>query len=207
MTAARLLPFLLIASACGSAAGQGDARGPVVFADNCAPCHGYAGEGKPSIATPAIAGLPSWYVEAQLGKFRGGMRGAHVDDAPGLRMRPMARALDEEDVSRIAAHVGSMPVQTPDRSAVPHGDAEAGKALYATCTACHGPEGKGNEQLNAPPIAQLDDWYMVTQLHNFKHGLRGAADGDITGAQMRPMAMTLADDQAVADVVAYISTL
>jgi hypothetical protein len=30
---------------------------------------------------------------------------------------------------------------------------------------------------------------------------------DTTGAQMRPMAMTLANDQAVADVVAYIKTL
>ena len=206
MTAARLLPFLLIASACGSAAGQGDARGPVVFADNCAPCHGYAGEGNASIAAPAIAGLPTWYVEAQLGKFRGGMRGAHADDAPGLRMRPMARTLAEEDVTRVASVVGAMPVQAPDRGGIT-GDAEAGKALYATCTACHGAEGKGNEQLNAPPITQLDDWYMVTQLHNFKSGIRGAADGDITGAQMRPMAMTLADDQAVADVVAYISTL
>ncbi|MFT4621774.1 MAG: cytochrome c oxidase subunit 2 [Myxococcota bacterium] len=206
MIAARLLPFLLIISACGSAAGQGDARGPVLFGDNCAPCHGGAGQGNASIAAPAIAGLPEWYVLAQLHKFRDGVRGAHADDAPGLRMRPMSRTLEVDDVPRLAAHVATMPAQEPGRSTV-HGDAEKGKAAYATCAACHGAAGEGNEAMSAPPITQLDDWYMATQLHNFKSGVRGANPDDTTGAQMRPMAMMLADDAAVNDVVAYIGTL
>jgi cytochrome c553 len=181
-------------------------RGPVIFGDNCAPCYGQFGEGNPDIAAPTIAGLPQWYVEAQLHKFRGGVRGAHADDAPGLRMRPMSRTIEADDVPRVAAAVAGLPIQAPDHDRV-QGDPEAGAALYATCMACHGAEGLGNELLNAPPIAQLDDWYMVTQLHNFKVGIRGANPMDTTGAQMRPMAMTLANDQAVADVVAYIKTL
>lgn len=206
MISARLIPLLLLATACGTAAGEGAARGPVLFADNCAPCHGSAGEGQAHIQAPAIASLPEWYVLAQLGKFRDGIRGAHADDPEGLRMRPMARTLEPEDVAGVAATVASLSVNAPSRSVV-HGDVEKGKALYATCTACHGPEGKGNQQLNAPPITQLDDWYMVSQLHKFKSGIRGTHPEDVTGAQMRPMAMTLADDAAINDVVAYIGTL
>lgn len=190
---------------CGRAAGQGEGRPAVVFADNCGVCHGPQGEGRPDIQAPAIAGLPVWYVKAQLGKFRDGIRGAHADDVEGLRMRPMSRTIVAEDVDPVAAYVAALPAVPPDTTL--HGNAEAGKALYATCAACHGPDGKGMEALNAPPIAQLDDWYLATQIHKFKSGVRGANPKDVTGAQMRPMAATLKDDQAVADVVAHLRSL
>jgi hypothetical protein len=48
---------------------------------------------------------------------------------------------------------------------------------------------------------------MLTQLSNFKAGIRGAVPEDASGATMRPMAMTLADEQAMKDVIAYILTL
>jgi cytochrome c oxidase subunit 2 len=48
---------------------------------------------------------------------------------------------------------------------------------------------------------------MTRQLKNFKAGIRGAHPDDTFGAQMRPMAMVLTDDQAIADVVAYITSL
>jgi cytochrome c553 len=204
---AMLLPCLaLLASACGPAAGQGTARGPVMFADNCAPCHGGAGTGDASIEAPAIAGLPQWYVEAQVTKFRDGLRGAHADDYAGLRMRPMSRTIPAADVPIVSAYVAGLPVGKPSRAAV-HGDAAKGKTNYMTCSACHGVDGKGNEALNAPPLVQLDDWYMKSQIHKFKAGIRGSTPGDTTGAQMRPMAATLADDTAVQDVIAYIGTL
>ncbi len=206
MISARLIALLLVSAACGTAAGEGAARGSVLFADNCAPCHGVAGEGRENIQAPAIASLPEWYVQAQLEKFRDGIRGADADDPEGLRMRPMSRTIDQADVAGVSAAVANLPVNAPSRGVV-HGDVEKGKALYVTCAACHGPDGKGNQQLKAPPITQLDDWYMVNQLHKFKSGVRGTNPEDITGAQMRPMAMTLADDAAVNDVVAYISTL
>jgi hypothetical protein len=47
----------------------------------------------------------------------------------------------------------------------------------------------------------------LTQLKNFKSGVRGTNPQDITGAQMRPMSMILADEQAMKDVIAYIQTL
>jgi cytochrome c oxidase subunit 2 len=61
--------------------------------------------------------------------------------------------------------------------------------------------------MNGPRLAGQDDWYLVSSLQAFRSGIRGADPKDTLGAQMRPMAMTLANDKAVNDVVAYINTL
>ena len=87
------------------------------------------------------------------------------------------------------------------------GDAAKGKALYAVCATCHGPDGKGLDAFNAPNLTGIQEWYIVRQLQNFRAGLRGVDAKDMYGMQMRPMALTLADDQAVEDVSAYILTL
>lgn len=201
----------LLFSQTGCSTAPAAAEDPVALGkhqyDNyCMPCHAPDGTGNPANEAPGIAGLPTWYVAAQLRKFRMGVRGGHFDDIAGHRMRPMSRALvTEEAVDAVAAYVAGMSKQRLDGS-VDGGDAEKGKAAYAVCAACHGPNGEGNELLNAPPLAGQDDWYMLTQLHNFKAGIRGADERDMTGATMRPNAMTM-DDQAMLDVVAYVKTL
>lgn len=95
----------------------------------------------------------------------------------------------------------------PATAAWAAGDAAKGKAFYTTCVACHGDKGQGNKALNSPKIAGQETWYIVRQLKNFKAGIRGAHPKDIYGQQMRPMAMTLPNDQAIEDVAAYINTL
>ena len=175
--------------------------------NTCLPCHGTAAEGNVTIEAPAIAGLPQWYIEAQLHKFRAGARGSHFDDLPGLRMRPMAAALhSESDVTAVAGYVAGMkrPGHAP---MVQGGDAAKGKTSFMICVACHGPDGGGNQALNAPALVGADDWYLLAQLKKFKAGVRGTNPKDVTGAQMRAMSMTLADEQAMKDVVAYIMTL
>ena len=87
------------------------------------------------------------------------------------------------------------------------GDAEKGKSLYNICSACHGANAEGMAALNAPANAGQDPWYMTRQLKNFRAGIRGAHPDDTFGAQMRPMAMMLARDQDIDDVVAYITSL
>jgi cytochrome c oxidase subunit 2 len=87
------------------------------------------------------------------------------------------------------------------------GDIKRGRALYAPCVACHGPDALGNDATKAPALAGLNDWYLLGQLRHFKSGVRGASADDVTGAQMAPMMATLEDDQAMKDVVAYIQTL
>ena len=87
------------------------------------------------------------------------------------------------------------------------GDAEAGKALYEPCVACHGPNAEGMPELNSPGLAGQSESYLMRQLWDFKKGNRGAAEGDTIGAQMRPMAMALPDGQAIANVAAYLASL
>ena len=66
--------------------------------------------------------------------------------------------------------------------------------------------GGASQATNAPRLAGMSDWYMVTQLKNFKQGIRGAHPKDMYGPQMASMAAILADDQAIEDLVAYINT-
>jgi len=173
----------------------------------CAMCHGADGDGRHDALAPSIGGLPEWYVQAQLRKFQSGARGTHFDDIAGMRMRPMSMWLSgDEDVANVAAYVASLPRHHPEPQ-LTGGDPEAGKAKYVPCIACHGVNGEGNPALNAPPLVGLSDWYQFTALKNFKAGVRGTNPKDPTGSLMRPMSMTLADDQAILDVIAYIMTL
>lgn len=86
-------------------------------------------------------------------------------------------------------------------------DIERGKTLFAVCATCHGPEGQGMEEMNAPALAGREEWYLKRQLQNFKSGARGSDNRDTYGLQMAPMAQLLQDDEAIADVVAYLSSL
>lgn len=86
-------------------------------------------------------------------------------------------------------------------------DLASGQASYAVCGACHGAQGEGNAMLNAPKLAGQNSWYIEQQLKNYKSGVRGYHEGDIYGRQMAPMAGTLVDDKAIANVSAYIATL
>ena len=201
-----LLPLLLVATvACDATPPPvGLERGAELF-ETCAPCHGDAGVGKVDIAAPAIAGLPQWYVEDQLRGFQNEYRGDHADDLPGLRMRPMAVSLTREgDVESVAQYVASLDPVYPQSTL--HGNAGAGAASYVVCVACHGEDGLGNRDLHAPPIVQLDDWYLLTQLRNFKSGARGARTDDIWGQTMRVNSLALTDE-GMQDVIAYVQTL
>ncbi len=87
------------------------------------------------------------------------------------------------------------------------GDVEAGKTLFATCTACHGEQGQGIKELGAPKLAGQGGWYLAQQLQSFKQGVRGSHENDTYGKQMIPFASMLADDAAVDNIVAYIGSL
>jgi len=188
-----------------SAAGD-PAKGKAAYAV-CAACHGANGMGNKALNAPQIAGQEPWYLERQLKNFKGGIRGADPKDTYGMQMRPMALTLaNDQAVSDMAAFLSSMPVSKSSESTV-KGDATAGKASYMICQTCHGPKGGGNRALNSPKLTGLQDWYIVRQLKNFKAGIRGTKSGDLFGMQMRPMAMTLANDAAINNVAAYIATL
>jgi cytochrome c553 len=200
-----LFSAITLVGVAAPADAQDLARGEVLYA-LCQQCHGADGAGDPVALAPSIGGQPQWYLEAQLLKFQNGARGTHFDDIEGMRMRPMSMWLGKpEDVTNVAAFIAAMPQVNPEQTV--EGDPAAGKQKYIPCIACHGVNGEGNQALNAPPLAGMSDWYQVTSLKKFKAGIRGTNAKDTTGMLMRPMSLTLADDQAIHDVVAYINTL
>jgi len=94
-----------------------------------------------------------------------------------------------------------------EMSAIKAGDPLIGQATYPVCAACHGSQGEGIVALNSPKLSGQESWYLETQLRNFKNGVRGAHEDDVYGKQMAPMAAVLADEAAIRNIAAYISTL
>ena len=207
VAASSLLAVAAVGLGWGCAAPTvGIARGRELF-QNCQPCHGDRGTGNVALRAPEIAGLPQWYVAAELDKFQKNVRGAHPDDNEGHRMRPMARTLYHPgDIESVAGYVASLP--SVSVTPMMRGNVAAGQKQYMTiCVACHGPDAKGNQAMNAPPLSAQADWYLVAQLEKFKTGMRGVNAQDMTGSQMRAMSSTLSDTTAMHDVVAFIKTL
>lgn len=165
----------------------------------CTVCHGTHGNGNPAIRAPKISGMEAWYLRRQLESFRDGTRGTHPDDTAGHEMQPVGvRLRDKAGIDEAIAYVSSFEPKTPPITI--EGDVTRGRSLYVTCESCHGTKGEGNQAIGAPALAARTDWYLVTQLQNYQAGVRD-------NAQMRAIAATLPDQQAIDDVVAYINTL
>jgi cytochrome c553 len=197
----------LATTATAQDAGADLARGKALF-ELCTQCHGSDGGGIQNALAPAIAGLPVWYIEAQLVKFKSGQRGLHAQDTGGLRMYPMSQWLQNETEQKsVAAYVSSLPAVKPMTTLAHPGDAAKGLGYYAVCSACHGPDGSGNQGMGAPPLTGLNDWYLLTSIQKYKKSVRGSLPGDTLGPAMIGMVATLPDEDAVLDVIAHIQTL
>ena len=72
---------------------------------------------------------------------------------------------------------------------------ETSGAYARVCAACHGERGGGNEELKAPSIAGLPEWYIKEQFAKFREGKRGAHLDDAPGQQMRAIALSLTEEQ------------
>lgn len=173
----------------------------------CAACHGQQGEGNRQLNAPNLAGQGEWYLQRQLNYFKQGVRGAHEQDVFGKMMAPMAATLaDDVAIANVSAYIRSLPGKPSPVSV--NGNAGDGKRLYvSTCGACHGQDGRGLQAMNAPGLKGLSDWYLVTQLRNYRQGIRGRHPDDMYGVQMGLMSAMLSDNQAIENLVAYINTL
>ena len=174
--------------------------------DYCLLCHGSNANGNYGIRAPKLSGMEPWYLARQLENFAAGARGTAADDAAGHEMAPVALRLKQEGTLEAAVKfIASLDSARPH--ATVKGDPVRGRKLYESCSACHGARGEGNAALQSPALAARSDWYLATQLTNYKTGLRGVDERDTYGGQMRAVAATLADERAIADVVTYITTL
>ncbi len=77
-------------------------------------------------------------------------------------------------------------------------------AGLAYCTVCHGSQLKGNENIKAPRLSGLSDWYIERQLRNFKSGKRGSHPADKAGNEMMLMVGELSDEQ-ISEVASWVT--
>jgi cytochrome c oxidase subunit 2 len=123
-----------------------------------------------------------------------------------MTMRPMAMTLTNATVlENVIAYIDTLPDNKAATTIT--GDVNRGRRLYQSCAVCHGEDGMGNWNTNAPRLAGMSDWYMANQLVNFKSRVRGGHDDDVYGDQMYMIAGSLTSDEMINDVIAYINTL
>ena len=180
------------------------AAGQPLYA-TCGACHGANGEGNVALNAPKLTGQGAWYLERQLKLFKQGFRGTHEKDVFGKMMAPMAATLaNDQAIADVSAYIASLP-DTPVQPTI-KGNVDNGRQRYATCAACHGADGRGIAATNAPRIKGMSDWYMATQMKNFRNGIRGGHAQDVHGAQMALVAGMLTDDAVIGDILAYINS-
>lgn len=185
-------------------------EGQRLYAQHCVSCHGADAHGDASLEAPALAGMDAWYTQVQLQKFHRGIRGVHFKNPRGIAMNGALAFLDQEAepirlISYLAHYLEAEPEHVPEVTI--EGDIVKGETHYALCATCHGPEGQGNRELNAPKLTGKQDWYLLKHLAAFRDGVRGSDPRDVPGGQMAAIAKTLPDEQGMRDLVSYIHTL
>lgn len=180
--------------------------GQTIFQNLCVQCHAAKGEGNILLKAPAIAGMPDWYLLAQMSNFQTDKRGVHPQDAEGQLMRAIAKTLNVEQTRVVAEYVSKLP-----RNSLPStmtADITEGKRLYAErCMECHRYNGEGDMAYPSPPVVGLQDWYLVSRLKKYQSGVQGAEKDDKNGQKMVFSASFIEDEAVLQSLVAYLMQL
>ncbi len=164
------------------------AGGKAVYAENCQPCHGAGGAGRPG-GYPVLAdddwiwgGTP----EAILTSIRFGIRSGHAD----ARVSEMPRFGDQikaDEVHTLADYVLAL--------SGAGAKSETGAKLYGdNCVACHGEAGKGNKDLGAPDLTDRIWLYggtreaVAAQITAPRHGVMPAWEGRLDPVALKMVA-------------------
>lgn len=158
------------------------AIGERLFMNNCSLCHGsdaHGSKGFPNLTdNDWIHGGSPEKIKETITLGRHGM------------MPPMAAAVGgPEDVKNVANYVLSL-------SNSPHdiNRANLGKEKFATCAACHGPEGQGNQAIGAPNLSDniwlhgFGEAAIIERINHGKDNQMPAQGGRLTPEQIHVLA-------------------
>ena len=170
-----------------------DQKAAAASTAGCASCHGIQGVAVNPV-WPNLAGQNAAYIARSLGAFKTGERKNEL-------MGPMAQALPDEDVLKIARYYSSLSCRS-GATATDKATRErvaAGERLAAQqCLACHG---KAGRPVNTawPSLAGQNADYLAAALAAFKSGER-------PDPFMSPVASKLTDTE-MGDLGAYFASL
>ncbi len=139
--------------------------GERLFIDNCAACHGRDAHGNAALGAPNLADNDWLY-----GGDGKAIMTSILDGRHGT-MPPFGATFGEAGVSNLANYVLSLSGATHDET-----KASAGKAMFTVCSACHGPEGKGNPALGAPNLTDTT-WLYGGDLATVEKTIRDGRGG------------------------------
>ena len=214
MSAATLT--LTLATQAAPAAPQAGAEAATDAANKaqtvCAACHG--GDGNSFNGEwPKLAGQHASYSATQLAAFRcaatGQPKGCVArSSANSALMIGQAAALTDAEIAALGEHYAKQTIKpgVADAKLVAVGQklyqGGSKKNATAACTACHGPDGRGNAAAKFPAIGGQHAAYVAAQLRAYRDGSR-KGDKD---QMMRNIAGTLSDDE-IAAIASYIQGL
>lgn len=151
--------------------------GEGVFLVQCAPCHGVTGDG----INGKAANLNKWgNQEAVINAILEGVKGSEYP----LGEMP-AGLLDKESATAVAAFM-MQEISSVKKTKSP-ALVETGRELWATCSACHGEDGKGMEGMSPNLTNYGNAEFVVNVLEKGKKGAIGNMpkfnDGRLTNVQ------------------------
>lgn len=170
------------------------AQGKAAFGDNCAPCHGTGAtgaKGYPNLNDDDWlwgGTLPAIYQTLEYG-IRSGHAEARENQMPAFGKDG---TLKRDEIVQVANYVRSLS-GPPVRQGV---DIAAGGKIFAeNCAVCHGDEGKGNEELGAPNLADriflngADEAAIVESINTGRGGVMPAWAGRLDPATLKALAV------------------
>ncbi|MCS6922595.1 MAG: cytochrome-c oxidase, cbb3-type subunit III, partial [Elioraea sp.] len=163
------------------------------FADNCAPCHGSGGEGRPG-GFPALVD-DDWIWGGTLEEIaftiRHGIRNGQDEEARQSQMPAYAQLLSRREIEDVAEYVLSLTGRSTNADA-----AKRGERIYAeNCVSCHGEQGEGVRAVGGPALNDAIWLYggtkeqIVAQIANPRMGVMPPWQGRLDEAIIRMLAV------------------
>jgi cytochrome c oxidase cbb3-type subunit 3 len=164
------------------------AGGHVIYADNCAPCHGAGGAGRRGY--PVLAddvwlwgGSLDAIHHTLLYGIRSGNEQERLSVMPAFGTDGLLR---RDEIGAVADHVLMLSGQG-------EGNAEGLRIFEEQCAACHGADGTGSVELGAPNLTTGIWLYggtrqdIIAQVSNPKHGVMPAWTGRLGDAEIKQL--------------------
>jgi cytochrome c553 len=149
----------------GTALAAGDAAKGEKLSQTCLGCHGAPGLRNPGpvYSIPMVGGQHADYIISALKAYKSEERGHGT-------MRAQASNLSDQNMADIAEFFSTMKGNSRP-SLVNERQAAIGQEASATCAACHGPTGDGNNSIY-PKLAGQYESYIAQALKDYRSGDR-----------------------------------